>query len=196
MRSCTVPGMMMFKAPICEYCGSNADFEKWADGEKYGLYVCDAHQSLGERDIRAYWHMQGLTLIEDIIEIYPSLFMVTDIAWRRLDGKLNHGGSIAKSSEAGGAFAINTNGDISLPIVIDGKANVKQILIDDIVNSTEVSQDLLARVKATIAHMMYIADYNAFKAASDEQWAIAQNSTDPDTMERVATVKRQMDLLF
>lgn len=193
---CTIPGMMLFKPPICEYCGKLADFEKWADGEKIGIYVCDAHRALGERDIRACWYGRGFTLIEDIIEIYPQLGMLTNIAWRGLDGTLNHGGSIAKSTEAAGAFAINTTGVISLPIVIDGVAPVKQIFIDDIVNSAEFSQDLLDKLKATIAGEMYMADYNAYKAAADEQWAVAQTSTDPDTMERVATVKRQMALLL
>ena len=92
-----VPYRIVFTRPICDYCYKEETQFVPALGYLHGIKVCsdDEHFKNAERDVKAWFHIMKLVLIEDVLKLYD--LQKSDLLIPRTDGSVTSGGKLIMS---------------------------------------------------------------------------------------------------
>ena len=202
MSNCVAPKMLNVpgsKAGKCDYCQAERAKQLFCVDQYVGFEVCAEHEPLGLRDMRAWYHRNGLVLIEDLLEFCPELAAIKpgSVVWEDALGRRRGGGSILRSGvfkkvflsqygesaggwrKSGWAVPVDTHSEYT---------GIVSVPLAELLLMPGLTKTIAEQVNVRLSLGFYKEDVAAYFAAAEAKWAEDQASTDPTTQDRVAKV--------
>ena len=90
MLTYVVPSSLRMRSyPIvCDYCRAEGARSVKTNDRLFGIRACEAHVSLAERDIKAFYYEERVVKLSDFLERFPAAAEMTDIVVTRSDGSV------------------------------------------------------------------------------------------------------------
>lgn len=200
MSKCVAPKMLMVpgdKVGKCDYCQAARTKQLFCTDQYVGFEVCLDHEPHGLRDLRAWYHRNGLVLIEDLLEFCPELAAIKtgSVVWEDALGRRRGGGSILRSGALKKAFMSQYSdggwkkSGWAVPVDTHSEyTGIVSVPLAELLLMPGLTKTVAGQVNVRLSLGFYKEDVAAYFAAAEAKWAEDKASTDPATQDRVAKV--------
>ena len=184
----------------CDYCRTAAAKQLLCVDQYVGFEVCLEHEPLGLRDLCAWYHRNGLVLIEDLLDFCPELAAIKNgsVVWEDTLGRRRGGGSILRSGVSkkvflsqysdGGGAGWRKSGWL-VPVDTHSMYHgVVSVPLEELLLMPGLTRDIAGQVNVRLSLGFYKEEVAAYFAAAEVKWAEDKASPDPATQDRVAKV--------